>query len=361
MEQKEVNILESIIEKLVKKLAKNNIIMYEDIKDLELDDKEYILFLEYINNQNIKIDFKQAASKIEKGKKTQSIDSVKNNDDLLEIYYKDSSFKPFSKEEEKKYFTLYKHTKNQDLKHLLAECNSALVISIANKYRNNGLEYLDLIQEGNVGLMEAIEKYDIERGTAFSTYATYLIKHYITRALSDKSRTIRIPAHMSAGLVYISQARRNLERTLLRRPTKEEIANYLGITKEKVIEIINSDREVISLEGFKIGEDELSVIETLENPEGTLIEDEVVDKLFFNSVMQEVSEVLSEKELHIVLEHNGIGMEEPMVLEKIGKELGLTKERVRQIEHEAYGKIRQRLHNMGIENPYGEKGNNKLY
>lgn len=361
MEQKEAKILENIIIKLVKKLAKNNIITYEDIKDLELDNEEYILFLEFVRKENIKVDFKQAVKKIEKAKKTQNIDNVKDSDDLIDIYYKDSSFKTFSKEEERKYFSLYKHTKSQDLKRLLAECNFALVISIANRYRNKGLEYLDLIQEGNIGLMEAIEKYDVEKGTAFSTYATYLIKHYITKALSDKSRTIRIPANMSAGLVYISQARKNLEKQLLRKPTKEEIANYLGITKEKVMEIINSDRQVLSLEGFKIEDDEVSIIELLEDPEETLIEDEISDKLFFNSIMQEITHVLSEKELHIILERNGVGLEEPMVLEKIGKELGITKERVRQIEHEAYGKIRRRLHNKGIENPYGEKIKNRVY
>ncbi|MBQ8229629.1 MAG: RNA polymerase sigma factor RpoD [Clostridia bacterium] len=260
-------------------------------------------------------------------------------DDPVKMYLKDIGRVPLLSADEEVDLAKRMMEDDEAAKKRLSEANLRLVVSIAKRYVGRGMLFLDLIQEGNLGLMKAVEKFDYQKGFKFSTYATWWIRQSITRAIADQARTIRIPVHMVETINKLTRVQRVLLQELGREPTPAEIAEKMGVTEDRVREIQKIAQDPVSLE-TPIGEEEDSHL-------GDFIEDEKTttpsDSVAFTMLKEQllgVLDTLTPREEKVLRLRYGIDDGKPRTLEEVGREFNVTRERIRQIEAKALRKLR---------------------
>ena len=264
--------------------------------------------------------------------------SAKVNDPVR-MYLKEIGVVPLLSNEEEKELAIAVENGDLEAKQRLAEANLRLVVSIAKRYVGRGMQFLDLIQEGNMGLMKAVDKFDYSKGFKFSTYATWWIRQAITRAIADQARTIRIPVHMVETINKLVREQRNLLQELGQDPTPEQIAERMEMTPDKVREIRKIAQEPVSLE-TPIGEEDDSHL-------GDFIEDEVIEnpvdyttRVVLREQLDEVLDTLTDREENVLRLRFGLDDGKMRTLEDVGKVFNVTRERIRQIEAKALRKLR---------------------
>ena len=265
--------------------------------------------------------------------------SAKVNDPVR-MYLKEIGVVPLLSNEEEKELAIAVENGDLEAKQRLAEANLRLVVSIAKRYVGRGMQFLDLIQEGNMGLMKAVDKFDYSKGFKFSTYATWWIRQAITRAIADQARTIRIPVHMVETINKLTRIQRQLVQDLGRDPTAEEIAEKMeGITPEKVREIQKIALEPVSLE-TPIGEEDDSHLGDFLEDENAMSPDEYANNQLLKDEINLVLQGLTDREEKVLRLRFGLYDGRTRTLEEVGREFNVTRERIRQIEAKALRKLK---------------------
>ncbi|MBQ2695598.1 RNA polymerase sigma factor RpoD [Candidatus Saccharibacteria bacterium] len=264
-------------------------------------------------------------------------------DDSVRLYLREIGKIPLLTPEEEAELAKRIVKGDKKAKNKMVESNMRLVVSIAKRYGGRGLDFLDLIQEGNTGLLRAVEKFDPDKGFKFSTYATWWVRQAITRAIADQARTIRIPVHMVETINKVLRTTRKLTTELNREPTNEEIAKELDMEPEKVDYVMRIKQDIASLDASvgKEGDDEDSVLGDFVEDEERESPEEAAAAQILKEQLSEIIATLSDREQGIIRRRFGIGGDRPHTLEEVGNEFNVTRERIRQIEAKALSKLRK--------------------
>ena len=266
--------------------------------------------------------------------------SVKTpTNDPVRMYLKEIGKVPLLTAEEEVSLAKRIERHEMEAKRKLIEANLRLVVSIAKRYVGRGMLFLDLIQEGNLGLIRAVEKFDYRKGYKFSTYATWWIRQAITRAIADQARTIRIPVHMVETINKLIRVQRQLLQDIGREPTPEEIAHEMGTTPQKVREIVKISQEPVSLE-TPIGEEEDSQLGDFIEDEDATMPMEAVSEIMQKEELNAVLATLTQRERRVIELRFGLKGEHPRTLEEVGQKFNVTRERIRQIEAKTLAKLK---------------------
>lgn len=260
-------------------------------------------------------------------------------DDPVKMYLKDIGEVPLLSADDEIELARKIQEGDEEAKKKLSEANLRLVVSIAKRYVGRGMLFLDLIQEGNIGLMKAVEKFDYQKGFKFSTYATWWIRQAITRAIADQARTIRIPVHMVETINKLTRVSRILLQTLGREPTPAEIAAEMGVSEERVREIQKIAQDPVSLE-TPIGEEEDSHLGDFIEDDRAITPSDSVSTTMLKETLLSVLNSLTPREEKVLRLRYGVDDGRPRTLEEVGKEFNVTRERIRQIEAKALRKLR---------------------
>lgn len=316
------------VKKILSKLEKNSI---DVLRNEEVDDDTLLLELDLEMNSNEEI---EEAERID----LTVPDSV-SIEDPVRMYLKEIGKVPLLTADEEIELAKRMELGDKEAKNKLAEANLRLVVSIAKRYVGRGMLFLDLIQEGNLGLMKAVEKFDYRKGYKFSTYATWWIRQAITRAIADQARTIRIPVHMVETINKLIRISRTLLQTLGREPSPEEIAEEMEIPVERVREILKISQEPVSLE-TPIGEEEDSHLGDFIEDSNVPVPAEAAAQTLLKEQIDDVLDTLNERERKVLILRFGLEDGRNRTLEEVGKEFNVTRERIRQIESKALRKLR---------------------
>ena len=331
-------LLKQEIDKIVELGKKNGSITEDEImqklEHLQASPEEMEKVFSTLKEANISVE----ESSVEDD--TADIDSLIDNvDDSVKIYLKDIGRVPLLTADQEIELAKRMEEGDEEAKKTLSEANLRLVVSIAKRYVGRGMQFLDLIQEGNLGLMKAVEKFDYTKGFKFSTYATWWIRQAITRAIADQARTIRIPVHMVETINKQSRATRQLLQRLGREPSAEEIAEYMGCSVEKVREIQKIAQDPVSLE-TPIGEEEDSHLGDFLEDDKAMSPSEVAEGKMLKEQLFQVLNTLTPREQKVLRLRYGLDDSHPRTLEEVGREFNVTRERIRQIEAKALRKLR---------------------
>ena len=323
----------------------NTIELAQAIDALELNGEQQSRFYDALEKLGVEIDLTEEDSYSDEDEVTEeemekafSTDGL-STDDPVRFYLKEIGFVPLLTPEKEQELGKRIMEGDEKARKRMIEANLRLVVSIAKRYTNRGMSFLDLIQEGNVGLMKAVDKFDYTKGNKFSTYATWWIRQAITRAVADQARTIRIPVHMVETINKVIRASRELLQELDRDPTPEEVAEKMKMPVRKVRDIMQMALEPVSLES-PIGEEEDSHLGDFIRDESTPEPAEAAANALLKEQILEVLGSLTPREQAVLRKRFGIDDGQPRTLEDVGKEFDVTRERIRQIEAKALKKLR---------------------
>ncbi len=346
--------LDQVKEQLTEVGKKTGVLAYDDIAEkmahFELDSHQMDEFYEFLGDQGVELvgdtddDADPNAKQLAKGEEEFDLNDlsvppgVKINDPVR-MYLKEIGRVDLLSAEDEILLAERIEDGDEEAKRRLAEANLRLVVSIAKRYVGRGMLFLDLIQEGNMGLIKAVEKFDYRKGFKFSTYATWWIRQAITRAIADQARTIRIPVHMVETINKLIRVQRQLLQDLGREPTPEEIAEDMDLTPDKVREILKIAQEPVSLETPIGEEDDSHLGDFIEDQDATSPSEHAAYELL-KEQLEDVLDTLTDREENVLRLRFGLDDGRTRTLEEVGKVFGVTRERIRQIEAKALRKLR---------------------